>query len=117
MSGIFYWLIDQLIKFLANLNPERAKKVKKIKAEAKRLDKLAVENEAARKLSEIAYRESSERRAEWDQLATKMIRQEQESKDRALASQQRVREIEAQAEKDKTEIDSRGDSDVLRDRL
>lgn len=38
MSGLFYWILDQLIGFLANLNPERAKKVEEIKAEAKRLD-------------------------------------------------------------------------------
>lgn len=38
MSSVFYWLLDRLIAFLANLNPERAKKVEEIRAEAKRLD-------------------------------------------------------------------------------
>lgn len=38
MSSVFYWLLDQLIAFLANLNPERAKKVEAIKTEAARLD-------------------------------------------------------------------------------
>lgn len=38
MTALFYWIIDQLIAFLANLNPERAAKVETIKAEAARLD-------------------------------------------------------------------------------
>lgn len=38
MSGLFYWILDRLIAFLANLNPERAARVESIKAQAAKLD-------------------------------------------------------------------------------
>lgn len=38
MSGLFYWILDRLITFLANLNPEWAARVESIKVQAAKLD-------------------------------------------------------------------------------
>lgn len=90
VERFFYWLLDRLVDFLGGLNPERAKKIEAIKAEAARLDALAKEAALEAQKSEAQYLESVRNREAWDKLIAESREAEKESESRLRDAQGRL---------------------------
>jgi chromosome segregation ATPase len=119
-------MIEQILRWLARslagileryADPELDAKLKAFNDKVAEADKRAKEAEREAQLSELHYKASTERRMELDRLLTVNLEQENESRNRLKASQDRVKAIEDEATKLKATIDSRSDSDVLRSGL
>lgn len=113
MSAIFYWIVDRLIDFLANLNPERAAKVEQIRLEAVRLDGLFKQAEEDKRQSEAQYAASLlERQLLQAQIAENWRLFTLDEK-KLEESETRRRQIRDEAIKREKEIDSRTTDDLI----
>lgn len=118
IEALLRWAARALASILERFaDPELDAKLKAFNEKVAELDERAKEAEKEAEASEAQYQTSLARRKEFDRLLEESIAQEQESRTRLSASQARVRQIEAEAEKAKEAIDAKSDADVLRGQI
>lgn len=114
MSTFLWALFDRLVDFLANLNPERAKKAQAFRDEAKRLNVLAKQAEEDQRQSEIQYAAAVRRRQEIDARIVQNGELIAAAEGRLLESQKRIEQINAELEKANQAVRDRSDDDAFR---
>lgn len=116
-------MLEALLRYLARAlasilerfaDPDLQAKLDAFNEKVAAADVRAKEAEKEALVSEAQYQLSVDRRKEFDRLLEDSIAQEQELRARLSASQARVREIEAQAAKLKSEIDAKSDAEKVR---
>lgn len=112
LEALLRWAARALAAILERFaDPELDAKLKAFNEKAAKADELAKEAEREANISEAQYHLSLDRRKEFDRLLEESIAQEQESRSRLSASQERVRQIENETQRNIEAIRSRPDSE------
>jgi len=115
METIFRWLAGLLAGVLEKYaSPDLQAKLDAYNAKASEAEAKEKEAEQAAIASEAAYQTSVNRRKELDRLIQASIAEENTSEQRLAESQQRVKQLEAENQKAKDDLDKLSDHDRVR---